>query len=382
VLILPVAPAALRLSRALPLPIVADRVSQPTQRDGLLNDTATRTSGLRRARFPLVGALAIVVVAAAQLAPAAGLVWAAAHTQRIADQIAVWNFEPTDEVAGYVQRSTMTEQGEFLFFASRPQVNQQNEFDAICSSDEEGVGTLGCYLPASGAIHLYDITDERLDGMEEVIASHEMLHAAWARMDDAEKAAISPLLEEAASAMASDPAFAERMDFYARSEPGERLNELHSIVGTEVAQLDPRLEQHYADLFDDRQQLVGLFSVSNQVFVDLENQATALVAELEALGAGIEADYASYTAGFDQLDADVASFNARADAGDFSSQRQFTRERDALVQRQADLDALYDSISARDADYEAKLAQLDGLNADVDDLNSSINIAPRTGDGL
>ena len=330
----------------------------------------------------MIGALAIVVAVAAQLSPIAALGWAAGHGQRITDQIAVWNYEPSSEIAGYVERSTMTDLGEFLFYASSPQVNTQESFDSICSSDEEGVGTLGCYLPASGAIHLYDITDERLEGMEEVIASHEMLHAAWARMGDAERAVVSPLLEQQASAMEDDPAFVERMDFYARSEPGERLNELHSILGTEVADLDPRLEQHYADLFDDRQQLVGLFTVSNQVFVDLENQATALVAELEALGAGIEADYESYTAGFDQLDADVESFNARADAGDFSSQRQFTRERDALLQRQADLDALYESISQRDAAYEAKLVQLDGLNADVDDLNSSINIAPRSGDGL
>lgn len=330
----------------------------------------------------MIGALAIVVAVVAQLSPIAALGWAAMHGQRITDQIAVWNFEPSAEIAGYVERSTMTDQGEFLFYASSPRVDTQQSFDSVCSSDEEGVGTLGCYLPASGAIHLYDITDERLDGMEEVIASHEMLHAAWARMGDAERAVISPLLEQQATAMEGDPAFVERMDFYARSEPGERLNELHSILGTEVADLDPRLEQHYADLFADRQQLVGLFTVSNQVFVDLENQATALVAELEALSAGIEADYASYTAGFDQLDADVESFNARADAGDFSSQRQFTRERDALLQRQADLDALYESISQRDAAYEAKLVQLDGLNADVDDLNSSINIAPRSGDGL
>jgi hypothetical protein len=326
--------------------------------------------------------LAIVVVVALQLAAVVPLAWAAQHGQRITDQLTVWSFEPSDELAGYVERSTMTEQGEFLFYATRPEVNGQEEFDTICSTDEEGVGTLGCYLPASSAIHLYDITDERLDGMEEVIAAHEMLHAAWARMGDEELAVISPLLEAQAVTMEGDPAFVERMEFYARSEPGERLNELHSILGTEVAQLDPRLERHYADLFEDRQALVSLFTVSNQVFVDLENRAEALVAELDALAASIETDYASYTSGFDQLDADVATFNVRADNGDFSSQAQFTRERNALLQRQQDLDALYESISARDASYQAKVAELDGLNADVEDLNSSINIEPRSGDGL
>ena len=329
-----------------------------------------------------MGAIAIALLVAVQIIPLVAVVWISLHGQRLADQIAVWNFSPTDVLETYVDRSTMTELGEFLFYASSPGVNSKESFDEICSSDEEGIGTLGCYLPATGAIHLYDITDERLDGMEEVIAAHEMLHAAWARMGDDELAAIGPLLEEQAQLSEADPEFAARMEFYARSEPGERLNELHSILGTEVAELDARLEKHYADLFSDRQALVALHAVSNQVFVDIEKQAADLVAQLDALAADIETDYATYTAGYDQFDVDVQSFNARATSGDFDSQRQFDREYDALVQRRDDLDALYASISARDATYTALVAQLDALNADVDELNSSINIAPRPGGGL
>ena len=329
-----------------------------------------------------MGAIAIALLVAVQIIPLVAVVWISLHGQRLADQIAVWNFSPTDVLETYVDRSTMTELGEFLFYASSPVVNSKESFDEICSSDEEGIGTLGCYLPATGAIHLYDITDERLDGMEEVIAAHEMLHAAWARMDDAELAAIGPLLEEQARLSEADPEFAARMEFYARTEPGERLNELHSILGTEVAELDPRLEKHYAELFDDRQALVALHVASNQVFVDLEARAAALVAELDTLAAGIESVYAAYTAGYDQLDVDVSSFNSRADSGDFTSSAQFNRERAALIARQDDLDALFASISERDTQYSAKVAELDGLNADVDVLNSSINITPRTGDGL
>ena len=324
-----------------------------------------------------------MLLALLQLVPLVAVVWISLHGQRLADQIAVWNFAPTAVLETYADRSTMTELGEFLFYASSPVVNSEEAFDAVCSqNEEEGIGTLGCYLPSTGAIHLYDITDERLDGMEEVIAAHEMLHAAWARMGDDELAAISPLLEAQALRSEADPQFAARMAFYARSEPGERLNELHSILGTEVAELDPRLELHYADLFSDRQALVALHTVSNQVFVDIEKQAADLVAQLDALAAGIETDYESYTAGYDRLDADVQSFNARANTGDFDSQRHFDREYDALLQRRDDLDALYESISERDASYTALAAQLDSLNADVDDLNSSINIAPRPGGGL
>lgn len=347
-----------------------------------LIDAASPARVPRRSRFPFVAVLAIVVVTLLPIAALVGVGWVAAHGQRLVDQVAVWNFEPSDTIARYVERSTMTDQGAFLFYATSPVINTDETFDSICSNDEEGIGTLGCYLPATSAIHLYDITDERLDGMEEVIASHEMLHAAWARMSPDELAVISPLLEAQAESMSTDAAFVARMEFYARAEPGERLNELHSILGTEVAELDPRLETHYAALFNDRQALVALHTKSNQVFVDIENQADALVAELDALSASIETDYASYTSGYDDLDADVSSFNSRADAGDFSSASQFNRERAALISRQADLDALYASISERDATYQSKLAELNGLNADVEDLNSSINITPRSGDGL
>ena len=357
-------------------------VTRHPRGEDILNDAAPPVRPLRRSRFPFVGVVAIVVVTLVPVAALFGVGWVAGHGQRLVDQLAVWDYQPSETIAGYVERSTMTARGEFLFYATAPVVEADETFDAICSNDEEGVGTLGCYLPATSAIHLYDITDERLDGMEDVIASHEMLHAAWARMSPDELAVISPLLEAQAKSMASDAAFTARMEFYARSEPGERLNELHSILGTEVAELDPRLEKHYAELFDDRQALVALHVASNQVFVDLEARAAALVAELDALAAGIESDYAAYTAGYDQLDADVSSFNSRADSGDFTSSAQFNRERAALISRQDDLDALFASISERDTQYTAKVAELDGLNADVDVLNSSINITPRTGDGL
>jgi hypothetical protein len=45
--------------------------------------------------------------------------------------------------------------------------------------------------------------------------------------------------------------------------------------------------------------------------------------------------------------------------------------------RQGELDALYASIDARVTEYDALLAQLVDLNAQVDELNQSINVTPR-----
>jgi hypothetical protein len=331
----------------------------------------------RRSRLRAGAILAIVLALVVNLGVIVALAWVGGNEQRVLDQVTVWEFEPTADLATYAERSTMTDEARFLFYASRPEIEGEGHFDQICSSREEDVGILGCYLPDDKSIFLYDVTDDRLDGIEEVVAAHEMLHAAWDRMSVDERDALGPLLEAEAAKHADDAAFAETLAFYAKAEPGERLNELHSIIGTEFAVISDELEAHYALYFADRRALTALHEQSNAVFEQQAAAIEALVAQIDALGATIDADYAAYNAGYDQLNADIESFNARAESGSFDSVAQFNRERDAMVQRQADLDASYAAIDAKVAQHNALIAQLDELNAQVDELNQSINIQPR-----
>jgi hypothetical protein len=323
--------------------------------------------------------IAIVVVLA--LLGAAAL-WAVANRQFITDQLVVWNYTSSDDIDGYIERSTMTERGEFLFKASEPAIVAGEEFNEVCGSGEAGTGILGCYLPRTKTISLYDVTDDRLDGIEDVVASHEMLHAAWDRMSPEEQAAVEPLLEAEAAALAGDAEFVARMDLYDRTEPGERDNELHSIIGTEYATISPELESYYTDFFDDRAALVALHVTSNAVFVDLEAKSAALVAELDALRTGIETDYASYNSGYDQLNSDIIDFNADANGGAFTSNAQFTRAKNALMARRDELDALYTSIQERSDVFDSKAAELESLNAEASELNTNLNIVPRDEQGL
>jgi polyisoprenoid-binding protein YceI len=197
-----------------------------------------------------------------------------------------------------------------------------------------------------------------------------------------ERKALEPLLEAEAAKRADDKEFAATLAFYAKAEPGERVNELHSIIGTEFDTVSTELEGHYAIYFTDRAALISMHQKSNQVFVEQAAQIDALVTQLDALAAAINADYATYNAGYDRLNADIGSFNTRADNGSFTSEAQFNAERSSLMRRQANLDALYASIDTRSTQYDALLAQLDALNAAADDLARSINIEPRQTDGL
>jgi hypothetical protein len=316
--------------------------------------------------------LGIVVTAAFVL----GAVWMLGHQQRIIDQFVVWEFEPDPVIAGYADRADLTDEGRFLFYASQPEVAAGEAFDSICSAGDEGFGVLGCYLPSERRIYLYDVTDDRLDGLEEVVATHEMLHAVWDRMSDDERDALGPLLEAEAEKLAENAEFAATMEFYAQTEPGQRLNELHSILGTEVGGLSPALEAHYARFVGNRETVVALHDQSSAVFLEQQARAEALVAQIEALVTGMEADYAVYSAGYSTLNADIDVFNARADSGDFTSQAQFDAERDAILARQSELDGFYATITERDAQYDQLVLDLEAINAEIDGLNASINIDP------
>ena len=304
-------------------------------------------------------------------------VWVLTHQQRVSDQITVWQFDPTNTLSSYAERSTMTDEGQFYFYASRPSVQPTESFDEQCASHVEDVGILGCYVHGDRKIYLFDVTDERLDGIEEVVAAHEMLHAVWDRMSQSERSAIDPLLEAEAAARADDPAFVKTLDYYATAEPGERLNELHSIVGTEFSEISPELETYYRTYFSDRSALVGLHTVSDAVFTERLADINGIVAQIGELKAGIDTDYALYNGGYDQLNSDIADFNARADEGGQFTQRQFEDERDELVARQDELDTLYTSIVDRRSQYNDLVSQLETLNAEVSELNESINIQPR-----
>lgn len=335
-----------------------------------------------RARITVARAFAIVLAVALNLVVIAAGVWALTNQQRISDQFTVWQFEPSSSLRAYVTSADMTDEGKFLFYASQPEIQENPEFNDTCSNVEENFGVLGCYFPSSKSIFLFDVTDERLAGIEEVVAAHEMLHAAWDRLSASERSRLTPLLEAEAARMKDDPEFATTLEFYAKTEPGERSNELHSIIGTEFTDLSPELEAHYATYFADRATVVALHEKSNAVFTEQLDASKKLVEQLDALRGTIDADYATYNSGYDSLNSNIDSFNSRADRGDFATLDQFNRERNELINRQAGLNALYDTIEANVAAYDGLVVQLEDLNATISELNKSINIEPRNQDGI
>lgn len=324
----------------------------------------------------LVGVAALLAVAL----PASGVAIYAGNARLISDRQAVAAFTPADNISALVERTGMNDVGTFLFYTSHPELNTATEFNTACGIRPEQY-LLGCYTGRT--IHLYDVTEKRLDGLREVTAAHEMLHAAFDRLDRASQDRLGVLLEEAYTAHGDDPELAERMDAYAVSQPGTRVTELHSIIGTEFSELSPELEQYYGQYFDDRSVVVGMHAAYVKVFTDLETQATDLTNQILALADEIDADTLAYNADQTQLNADIEAFSAKNQSYGYSgNQAGFDADKAALIARDSELLTRLNGINEKKGRLGDLQQQLRDLDADAQALNRSIDSTIVPGEGI
>lgn len=253
------------------------------------------------------------------------------NRQWIIDQYNYWTYHPDATMQSFAQRSAMSGEGKFLFFASQPKLEDATAFNKSCPNQGGGVAVLGCY--DNRYIYIYNVTNPKLDGIREVTAAYEMLHAAYKRTQGNDLTKLNQLIESTYSQPANEAIFKPTVDYFAATEPGERDNELFSLIATQVRTVDPQLEAYYSRYFTNRQTLVDLYSQYSSVFTEQENQTKAYAQQLSQLSTQINQETAQYTSDVNQLNADIASFNARANANQFDSLAQFYAERDALNSR-------------------------------------------------
>ena len=309
-----------------------------------------------------------LVVLAVSIAAAALLFF---NRQLVVDQLVVWQYKPSEAVSSLVHRAAMSDQGEFYFYATQPAIESAQTFNENCAKKEENTAILGCYNGRN--IYIYDVTDPKLDGIREVTAAHEMLHAAYDRLSGEEKTKINALLEVEYEKLKNNAEFAERMAFYARTEPGERANELHSIIGTEVANISPELETYYKKYFDNRSALVALHEKYASVFLALQKRSDEIARQLETMAASIDTQSAGYNSAIAQLNTDIATFNAKSANGGFNSQAQFQAERNALLARARQLEQSRSAINTLITQYNELRKELEAIASQSEALNRSIN---------
>lgn len=298
-------------------------------------------------------------------------IFAVLNKQLLQDTVNYWTFVPNQSIEVIKDRTKLSEKGTFLFYAMRPLVASEQVFNKACTRKEENVAVIGCYV--SNRIYIYDVTDERLRGIREVTAAHELLHAVYQRLSDSERMKIDRLIDLEFSKLAGDPVLSERMAFYSRTQPGERNNELHSIIGTEIANIDSVLEKHYSQYFSDRKQIVQYHNSYNSEFTALNSKANTLASQLKSLSRNVDSQMVQYNVSVNTLNRDIEQFNRKASNGLFLSETEFISERRILQNRIESLNQLKSSIESDVATYEKLRIEYNQTVMQSRDLYKSID---------
>ena len=300
----------------------------------------------------------------------ASLFFVFSNQHGIRDYFAAQKYKPDAEISKIENRIKPTTTAKTVFYASNPKVENSEEFNQNCKNHEEGSAILGCYK--SSEIHIYDVKNSKLDGIKDVTAAHELLHAIWERMSLSERDKIGKLLN-AEYDRVKDTDFEKLMQSYDRTEPGERINELHSLIGTEQLEVSKELEEHYAKFFKNRREIAQIYQSYNKNFKDLKNRAEALTAELEKMKPEIEQSTKKYSEDSKELEEDIAEFNNDAKTGKYETQAEFNADRAKLLQRIRNLENSRLKINNLVNSYNSKINEFNEVSVQQNELYKSIN---------
>lgn len=190
--------------------------------------------------------------------------------QDISDYWRLRGYTPPAEVVQLADNTTLYDDSRRLFYVYRPILTDKESFNAYCRDNKnEFTIVLGCYIDRQG-IYLLDVEDARLNGVEEVTAAHELLHAAYARLSGSERERIDALLLQTYADM-DNQRIRDTVEQYRKQDSGVVNNELHSILPTELRELPDELEEYYSRYFSDRLKVVNYSEQYEQAFIERRN---------------------------------------------------------------------------------------------------------------
>lgn len=188
--------------------------------------------------------------------------------QNIEDWWRLRDYSPPGVIADLAAATTMNDHGRKLFYLYEPVLNDKQSFNENCKDSEKSV-VLGCYVSKTG-LYIFDVSDERLNGIEEVTAAHEMLHVAYERLGN-DREWVDNMVTNAYKNVTSER-IRKTIEQYKAKDASVVPNELHSILATEVRNLPKDLESYYARYFTNRKAIVDLADRYEAAFGDREDK--------------------------------------------------------------------------------------------------------------
>lgn len=230
----------------------------------------------------------------------------------IYDYIRLRDYTPSEQIVQMANDTTMDEETRRLFYVYDPTLLDKETFRTKCSTGEVSI-VLGCYI-SGDRIYLADINDPRLKGIVEVTAAHEVLHVAYERLKPNERERINQLLQQAYEDVENERIL-RNVDEY-RNNGADVVNELHSILPTEIRNLPPELETYYSQYFEDRSKIVALSEQYERAFTELKEQVASYDQQLAGIRSRINSLEQSLAQKEAQLNADRQHLNSLLNSGD------------------------------------------------------------------
>jgi hypothetical protein len=236
--------------------------------------------------------------------------------QSIQDAVRLHGYAAPTAVASLATDDTMTAKARHLLYVNRPSVTAGTDFTAHCPAGDEKTVVLGCYIGSDNGIYVYQVSDPRLNGVEQVTTAHEMLHAAYRRLSSSQRKQVDGWLMDYYQHDLTDQRIKNTIAAYQKSEPNDVVNEMHSVFGTEVAKLPGPLETYYRQYFTDRAKVAAYTASYQGEFTSRQQQVAEFDAQLKSMKAQIETNETS----LNQQQAALSSQNQQLQAQRSSGQ--------------------------------------------------------------
>lgn len=258
------------------------------------------------------------------------------------------NYQPPAAIAQIASDITLTDRTKRMFYAYHPSLESRETFNQHCIDNEQTI-VLGCYVQNRG-IYLYNVTDPRLQGILQVTAAHETLHAAYDRLSSNERRYVDGLTAQAYAAL-TDERIRSNIDSYRQRDPRIVPNELHSILATEVRVLPETLENYYKRYFSNRGAIVAFseqyeseFTTRKQKVEQYDTQLVSLKVEIDGLEQARAQQLAQINAEEERLQALRRANQVEAYNAGIPRYQQLVRDYNASVRQEQSLIEEYNSI--------------------------------------
>ncbi len=293
------------------------------------------------------------------------------NRRELQDWWALRDYTPPTEVVALADTTTMTDEARNIFYVNNPLIVDEVQFNSACKPESTIV--LGCYISRDG-IYIFDIQDDRLAGVKQVTAAHELLHAVYERMSADERARINSLTQEALSTV-TEQRILDTVEEYRKNDASVIPNELHSIMATEVRELPVELESYYKQYFTDRQVIVAFSEDYELEFSKRRDAVDRLDDRLAQLKLKIDADQNDLTLQYAALRASKEELDALLSSGQTS---EYNSKVPAFNQQVSSYNASVRQVEDEINEYNALVQERNAIAVEVQELIESIDSRPQS----